>query len=151
MRYFDHFNQITQWQHSEECMCRLRNIAMCDYQESVTTGQMDRQTPYKVIPMCRYASQATQQPFSLSHRFLVFWPCYIFAFRIEPSLRTCTAALLSMQNMSHITSHQEMLPSCYKIGSKLVVLFSFIIDAKTAVFWVLEFVDWTFTKKNPKN
>ena len=36
----------------------LRNIAMCDYQESVTTGQMDRQTPDKVIPMCRYASQA---------------------------------------------------------------------------------------------
>ena len=89
-------------------MCRLRNIAMHDYQESVTTGhtdagqsdpsvplcfagdtigmhvspakhsyarlprkcdyqtdgqtdrQMDRQTPVKVIPMYRYASQATQ-------------------------------------------------------------------------------------------
>ena len=25
-------------------MCRLRNIAMCDYQENVTTGQTDRQT-----------------------------------------------------------------------------------------------------------
>ena len=49
-------------------MCRLRNIAMCDYQESVTTKkvwlpdrQTDRQTPDKVIPLCRYASQATQQ------------------------------------------------------------------------------------------
>ena len=46
-------------------MCRLRNIAMHDSQESVTTGQtyggMDRQTPDKVIPMCRYASQATQK------------------------------------------------------------------------------------------
>ena len=44
-------------------MCRLRNIAMHDYQESVTTGQTqaDRQTPDKVIPMCRYASQATQK------------------------------------------------------------------------------------------
>ena len=31
-------------------MCRMRNIAMCDYQESVTTGQTDRQTPDKVIP-----------------------------------------------------------------------------------------------------
>ena len=31
----------TLWQHSEECMCRLRNIAMRDYQESVTTGQFD--------------------------------------------------------------------------------------------------------------
>ena len=45
-------------------MCRLRNIAMRDYQESVTIGQTDtrthRQTPDKVIPMCRYASQATQ-------------------------------------------------------------------------------------------
>ena len=46
-------------------MCRLRNIAMRDYQESVTTVQThtrtDRQTPDKVIPMCRYASQATQK------------------------------------------------------------------------------------------
>ena len=46
-------------------MCRLRNIAMRDYQESVTIGQTDtrthRQTQDKVIPMCRYASQATQK------------------------------------------------------------------------------------------
>ena len=46
-------------------MCRLRNIAMRDYQESVTTGQtdtqMDRQTADKVIPMCCYASQVTQK------------------------------------------------------------------------------------------
>ena len=36
-----------------------------DYQESVTTwqtdGQTDRQTPDKVLPMCHYASQATQK------------------------------------------------------------------------------------------
>ena len=32
---------ITKWQHSKECMCHLRNIAMRDYQESVTTGQTD--------------------------------------------------------------------------------------------------------------
>ena len=42
-------------------MCRLRNIAMCDYQESVTTRQTHRQTLDKVIPMCRYASQTTQK------------------------------------------------------------------------------------------
>ena len=46
-------------------MCRLQNIAMRDYQESVTTGQTetwtDGQTPDKVIPMCRFASQATQK------------------------------------------------------------------------------------------
>ena len=44
-------------------MCHLRNIATCmrDYQESVTTGQTDGQMPDKVIPMCRYASQATQK------------------------------------------------------------------------------------------
>ena len=39
--------------------------ALRDYQESVTTGQTDthtdRQTPDKVIPMCRYASQETQK------------------------------------------------------------------------------------------
>ena len=28
----------------EECMCHLRNIAMCDYQESVTTGQTHTHT-----------------------------------------------------------------------------------------------------------
>ena len=37
-------------------MCRLRNIAL----ESVTE-KCDRQTTDKVIPMCRYASQATQK------------------------------------------------------------------------------------------
>ena len=42
-------------------MCRLQNIAMRDYQENVTTGQTDRQTPDKVIPMCHYSSQATQK------------------------------------------------------------------------------------------
>ena len=46
-------------------MCRLRNIAMRDYQESVIdrqpNRQTDRQTTDKVIPMCRYASQATQK------------------------------------------------------------------------------------------
>ena len=54
-------------------MCHLRNIAMCDYQISVTTGQtdarththtderMDRQKLDKVIPMCCYASQGTQK------------------------------------------------------------------------------------------
>ena len=50
-------------------MCRLRNVAMRDYQESVTPrqthGWTDRQThgqtPEKVIPMCRYALQTTQK------------------------------------------------------------------------------------------
>ena len=44
-------------------MCHLQNIAMRDYQESVTTGQTHthRQTPDKVIFMCHYASQATQK------------------------------------------------------------------------------------------
>ena len=51
----------TEWQYSEECMCHLRNIAMCNYQKSVTSGQTDRQTPDKVIPMCCYASQTTKK------------------------------------------------------------------------------------------
>ena len=42
----------------------LYGVHKRDYQESVTTGQTHththRQTPDKVIPMCRYASQATQ-------------------------------------------------------------------------------------------
>ena len=37
-------------------MCRLRNIAMHDYQESVTTGQTDGQTDagqsYPYVPLC---------------------------------------------------------------------------------------------------
>ena len=44
---------------------------MHDYQESLTTGQtdtrMDRQTPDKVIPMCRYASQVMQKPDNFTH------------------------------------------------------------------------------------
>ena len=51
------------------CVACETYIAMRDYQESVTTGQTDRhtdgrtdrQTPDKVIPTCRYASQATQK------------------------------------------------------------------------------------------
>ena len=43
----------------------LYGVHKRDYQESVTTGQTDarthRQTPDKVIPMCRFASQATQK------------------------------------------------------------------------------------------
>ena len=39
----------------------LWNIAMRDYQESVTTGQTDGEMPDKVIPMCCYALQATQK------------------------------------------------------------------------------------------
>ena len=50
-------------------MCCLRNIAMRNYQESVTIGQTDthtdgrtdRQMLDKMIPICRYASQATQK------------------------------------------------------------------------------------------
>ena len=52
-------------------MCHPRKIAMHDYQESVTTGQTDtrtdRETPDKVIPMCRYASQATQKDERIFH------------------------------------------------------------------------------------
>ena len=55
-------------------MCRLRNIALRDYQESVTTrhtdtrtdrqtdGRTDKQKPDKVIPMCCYASEAKVIP-----------------------------------------------------------------------------------------
>ena len=32
----------------------------CDYRDYQKVWQPDRQTPDKVIPMCRYASQATQ-------------------------------------------------------------------------------------------
>ena len=39
-------------------MCRLRNIAMCDYQESVTDGQTDGQSdPY----ISCYTLQAKQK------------------------------------------------------------------------------------------
>ena len=46
-------------QHSEECMCRLRNIAMHYYQQSVTTRQTDGQTDAELS--LQYASQATQK------------------------------------------------------------------------------------------
>ena len=51
---------LTQWQHSEECMCCLQNIAMRDYQESMTTGQTDTGTDRQTddgqsnlyVPLC---------------------------------------------------------------------------------------------------
>ena len=49
-------------------MCRLRNIAMRDYQESLTTGQTDEQTdagqsdPY--VPLC-FAGDTINTDFSL--------------------------------------------------------------------------------------
>ena len=64
VRMFNFF--IPEWQHSKECMCRLKNILTSEYQESVTSGQMDTQsdegltdrlTSDKVIPMCCCASQ----------------------------------------------------------------------------------------------
>ena len=56
-------------QHSEECMHvspAKHSYAWlprkCDYRtDRQTDRDTDRQTPYKVIPMCRYASQATQK------------------------------------------------------------------------------------------
>ena len=44
-------------------MCRLRNIALGGDRRTdrQTDGRTDRQTTDKVIPMCRYASQATQK------------------------------------------------------------------------------------------
>ena len=45
-------------------MCRLRNIALESVTEKCdrrTDRQTDRQTTDKVIPMCRYALQATQK------------------------------------------------------------------------------------------
>ena len=37
---------------NEKCMCRLRNIAMRDYQESVTTGQTDAGQNDPYVPIC---------------------------------------------------------------------------------------------------
>ena len=54
-------------------MSHLRNIAMRDYQESVTTGQTDRQTPDKVTLMCRYALQATQKVCQRDSVFVLLW------------------------------------------------------------------------------
>ena len=55
-------------------MCRLRNIPMRDYQENANTGQTHGQTDRwtegqtdKVIPVCRYASQATQKQVAISN------------------------------------------------------------------------------------
>ena len=43
-------------------MCRLRNIALESVTDkSVTERRTDRRTTDKVIPVCLYASQATQK------------------------------------------------------------------------------------------
>ena len=64
-------------QHSEECMCQLRNIhvAMRDYQESVTSGQTDGQTnteqsdPY--VPLC-FAGNTKIKRFIADFQLLTF-------------------------------------------------------------------------------
>ena len=63
--------------------CVVCEIALRDYQENVSTGQThgqtdatDRQTPDKVIHLCRYASQATQKPQHLKKKMtaqVIFW------------------------------------------------------------------------------
>ena len=63
-------------------MCRLPNKAMHDFQESLTTGQThgwtdmqtDRQKLDKAIPMCHFASQATQK--TLRQRYRVCIPLH---------------------------------------------------------------------------
>ena len=47
-----------QWQHPEECMCRLRTIAMCDYHESVTTGQTDNRQSDPNVPALQAAQKS---------------------------------------------------------------------------------------------
>ena len=53
-------------------MCRLQNIAMRDYQESVTTGQTDRQMEGQTDPRQSdpYASQATQKLYAFPISFV---------------------------------------------------------------------------------
>ena len=79
----------------EECMCHLGNIPLesvtekCDrWTDRQTDRQTDGQTTDKVIPMCRYASQATQklcedENFGLTWRFNIghvfgFWFMLLF-------------------------------------------------------------------------
>ena len=70
--YFYHFLQILQC--SSQCSVTFSVNIVAAFRgmhakhsyawlplESVTTGQTDRQTPDKAIPMCRYSSQATQK------------------------------------------------------------------------------------------
>ena len=45
-------------------MCRLRNIAMLDYQESVTTGQTDAGQSDLYVPLC-FAGDTINTDFSL--------------------------------------------------------------------------------------
>ena len=59
-KYIKGYNMVAG---SQECMCHLRNIAVRDYQESVTTKSwiQDKKTSGKVISMCGYALQAKQK------------------------------------------------------------------------------------------
>ena len=46
---FKIFSLQPEWQYSKECICHLRNIAMCDFQESVTTRQTHGQKDVGLI------------------------------------------------------------------------------------------------------
>ena len=75
----------SEWQHSKESMCCLKNIAMCDYKESVTTGQThtDRRMLDKVIPMCHYTSQATQKKKTRSKWWYMWCHIQVFCFTLS--------------------------------------------------------------------
>ena len=47
-------------------MCRLRNIAMRDYQESVTTGQTDARQSDRYVPLC-FAGNTKMAQCSMQH------------------------------------------------------------------------------------
>ena len=56
----------------KECMCCLRNIAMCDYQEGVTTGQTDAGQSDPYVPLCFAGDTKTDHTISDHHIVFAF-------------------------------------------------------------------------------
>ena len=141
-----------EWQHSgKECMCPLRNVA--HYVTAKKVWLPGRQTPDKVIRMCRYASQATQKLDSLKFhsRGITVIHQYSFTDYIYPFIYVDTLWLLickhvfvkhgcprwqQSQNMAKISKSNILTPP-HPQGHVMSVKCGEPIDEATVQVWIL--------------
>ena len=125
-------------------MCRLRNIALRVWQtdrqtDGQTDGRTDRQTTDKVIPMCRYASQATQKKVVAKRSSISYYgrgdaQCIIHSFE-----------LLCKRNLWKGGDHHGIYSDTAQVQSRLVrwtggggvESTTFLSRVKRATRWVL--------------
>ena len=111
-----------QWQHSEECMCCLENIAMRDYQESVTTGQIHRQTDAgqrdRYVPLCFAGDTKTTYIVHTHESPTIFLPIsFSFPPQSTIAINRCYLYMLAtISKLIGIITSFSFLSTCTSIG-----------------------------------